>query len=124
VLAFLLRDFVGDLMFDLQNQYFIFKLQNRITYLLAGVLVCVILGVLRFGRVLKHLLSILLSLEFLVLIIFSLIVLHFYILREGTYVAIIFLIFRVCEGALGLTMLVSIARRFGGDYIRSLRLAA
>nr|YP_010626537.1 NADH dehydrogenase subunit 4L [Anurida maritima]WBK17675.1 NADH dehydrogenase subunit 4L [Anurida maritima] len=94
------------------------------TYLLAGVLVCVILGVLSFGSVLKHLLSMLLSLEFLVLMIFLLIVLHFYILSEGTYVAIIFLIFSVCEGALGLTMLVSMARSFGGDYISSLSLAA
>ena len=79
-----------------------------------------ILGVLRFILFVDHLLGILLSLEFLVLIVFSLIGL---ILWESClYTSILFLIFRVCEGVLGLTILVAIARAFGVETLNSFSL--
>jgi len=69
---------------------------------------------------LKHLLSILISLEFMVLGVFILIIVQR--LNESFFVGLMFLIFRVCEGALGLTLLVVIARSFGGDYFNVLGL--
>nr|YP_009484283.1 NADH dehydrogenase subunit 4L [Paratoxodera polyacantha]AVQ55069.1 NADH dehydrogenase subunit 4L [Paratoxodera polyacantha] len=67
----------------------------------------------------KHLLMTLLSLEFIVLVLF--IILYYYVLvMEGElYVTMIFLSFAVCEGALGLSILVSMIRSHGNDYFNS-----
>lgn len=70
----------------------------------------------------KHLLSILLSLEFIVLVLFFLLFLYLNILSYENYFRIIFLTFRVCEGALGLSILVSIIRTHGNDYFQSFRI--
>lgn len=69
----------------------------------------------------KHLLSTLLRLEFIVLSLFFYI---FYILvfYYELYFLIYFLTFGVCEGALGLGILVSIIRSHGNDYFRSFRI--
>nr|QHZ87486.1 NADH dehydrogenase subunit 4L [Coeliccia cyanomelas] len=64
----------------------------------------------------KHLLSTLLSLEFLVLSLyfymFYMLICNFYDLSFLMY----FLTFSVCEGALGLSILVSMIRSHGVDY--------
>lgn len=68
----------------------------------------------------KHLLVILLGLESSVVAIY---VGLFFILRSIDYeflVSIIFLALRVCEGALGLALLVLIIRVHGNDYIITL----
>nr|ASY98258.1 NADH dehydrogenase subunit 4L [Pseudogalepsus sp. JZ-2017] len=67
----------------------------------------------------KHLLMTLLSLEFIVLILF--IILYYYVvLMEGElYITMFFLSFAVCEGALGLSILVSMIRTHGNDYFNS-----
>ena len=44
------------------------------------------------------------------------------ILNYESYFRIIFLTFRVCEGALGLSILVSIIRTHGNDYFQSFRI--
>nr|QYC36469.1 NADH deshydrogenase subunit 4L [Sympetrum striolatum] len=66
----------------------------------------------------KHLLSTLLSLEFIVLGLFFYIffVLAFYF---ELYFLMYFLTFGVCEGALGLGILVSMIRSHGNDYFSS-----
>lgn len=67
----------------------------------------------------KHLLSILLRLE---LIVLSLFIFLFVFLRVYSFeisIRVIFLVFRVCEGALGLSILVSIIRTHGNDYFQS-----
>nr|YP_009927092.1 NADH dehydrogenase subunit 4L [Libellula angelina]AXZ70359.1 NADH dehydrogenase subunit 4L [Libellula angelina] len=66
----------------------------------------------------KHLLSTLLSLEFIVLSLFfyMFFVLLFY---SGLYFLMYFLTFGVCEGALGLGILVSMIRSHGNDYFNS-----
>jgi len=83
---------------------------------------CLMLGLMSFGKIFKHLLRILIRLEFLVLMIYFLLGLLTYSSLSMSYLMIVYLIFRVCEGALGLTILVIIARRFGGDYLRRFRL--
>nr|ASY98336.1 NADH dehydrogenase subunit 4L [Deroplatys lobata] len=67
----------------------------------------------------KHLLVTLLSLEFMVLILF--IALYFYLtLMSGElYMTMIFLSFAVCEGVMGLSILVSMIRTYGNDYFNS-----
>lgn len=67
----------------------------------------------------KHLLLILLSLEFVVLSLYF--GLYFYIMFHGYeyYFRMIFLTMSVCEGALGLSILVAIIRSYGNDYFQS-----
>lgn len=78
-------------------------------------------GVVVFVSDRKHLLSMLLSLEYIVLSIFLLlfIFLNFYVYE--IYFRMVFLTFRVCEGALGLSILVSIIRTHGNDYFQTFR---
>lgn len=70
----------------------------------------------------KHLLLILLSLEFIVLSLYF--GLYLFIMFHGYeyYFRIIFLTMRVCEGALGLSILVAIIRSYGNDYFQSFRI--
>lgn len=81
-----------------------------------------VFGILCFVSNRKHLLSILLSLEFIVLILFFFIFIYLNIISYENYFSIIFLTFRVCEGALGLSILVSIIRTHGNDYFQSFRI--
>lgn len=67
----------------------------------------------------KHLLIILLSLEFIVLSLFLLIFIYLKLYNYEIYFTIIFLTFSVCEGALGLSILVSIIRTHGNNYFQS-----
>nr|YP_010131262.1 NADH dehydrogenase subunit 4L [Pantala flavescens]QPQ74969.1 NADH dehydrogenase subunit 4L [Pantala flavescens]QPZ75910.1 NADH dehydrogenase subunit 4L [Pantala flavescens]UPX00829.1 NADH dehydrogenase subunit 4L [Pantala flavescens] len=69
----------------------------------------------------KHLLSTLLSLEFIVLslLFYIFFVLLFY---SDLYFLMYFLTFGVCEGALGLGILVSMIRSHGNDYFSSFSL--
>nr|UIX55374.1 NADH dehydrogenase subunit 4L [Eremiaphila sp.] len=68
----------------------------------------------------KHLLVTLLSLEFIVLILF--VILYFYFMLfmfNEMCLTMFFLSFSVCEGALGLSILVSMIRTHGNDYFNS-----
>jgi NADH-ubiquinone oxidoreductase chain 4L len=67
----------------------------------------------------KHLLSTLLSLEFIVLGLFLFLFIYLNLFNFERFFCIIFLTFRVCEGALGLSILVSIIRTHGNDYFNS-----
>ena len=76
-------------------------------------------GILVYVLKRKHLLSTLLRLEFIVLSLFYLLFLIYINYNYEYYFTIIFLVFRVCEGALGLSILVSIIRTHGNDYFQS-----
>jgi NADH-ubiquinone oxidoreductase chain 4L len=67
----------------------------------------------------KHLLDILLSLEFIVLRLFIFIFIYLNLYNYECFFRILFLTFSVCEGALGLSILVSIIRTHGNDYFNS-----
>nr|YP_009354494.1 NADH dehydrogenase subunit 4L [Papilio protenor]ARA91070.1 NADH dehydrogenase subunit 4L [Papilio protenor]WDW20257.1 NADH dehydrogenase subunit 4L [Papilio protenor] len=67
----------------------------------------------------KHLLIVLLSLEFIVLSLFFLLVMYLSYIEYDMYMLMIFLLFSVCEGALGLSILVSMIRTHGNDYFQS-----
>jgi len=78
-----------------------------------------LIGLISFISNRKHLLSILLSLEFIVLGLFLILFIYLCIIDYENFLRIIFLTFSVCEGALGLSILVSLIRTHGNDYFQS-----
>nr|YP_010894946.1 NADH dehydrogenase subunit 4L [Phortica variegata]QXG19614.1 NADH dehydrogenase subunit 4L [Phortica variegata]WJW73459.1 NADH dehydrogenase subunit 4L [Phortica variegata] len=67
----------------------------------------------------KHLLSMLLSLEYIVLMLFFMLFMYMNMMNYENYFCMMFLTFSVCEGALGLSILVSMIRTHGNDYFQS-----
>nr|AXS66037.1 NADH dehydrogenase subunit 4L [Languriidae sp. KM-2017] len=74
-------------------------------------------GLIVFSSKRKHLLLMLLSLEFVVLSLYMNIYLYMSLINYEYFFLMIFLTMSVCEGALGLSVLVSMIRTFGNDYI-------
>nr|YP_010303523.1 NADH dehydrogenase subunit 4L [Anaxilaus musgravei]QUT09475.1 NADH dehydrogenase subunit 4L [Anaxilaus musgravei] len=77
-------------------------------------------GIIVFCSTRNHLLLSLLSLEFMVLSSFLCLFLVMMIYGYELYFSLIFLVFTVCEGALGLSILVSLVRSQGNDYLLSM----
>nr|QIH95773.1 NADH dehydrogenase subunit 4L [Pseudolycoriella sp. XQM-2020] len=67
----------------------------------------------------KHLLITLLSLEYLVLGMFLMMVYYLNMNFMEMYFLMVYLVFGVCEGALGLSILVSMIRTHGNNYFQS-----
>nr|YP_009692005.1 NADH dehydrogenase subunit 4l [Paradyschiria parvula]QEG77640.1 NADH dehydrogenase subunit 4l [Paradyschiria parvula] len=76
-------------------------------------------GCISFVMSRKHLLMMLLSLEFIVLSLFMMLMNMLSNFQFEYNLILIYLIFSVCEGALGLSILVSIIRTHGNDYFQS-----
>nr|QHZ87525.1 NADH dehydrogenase subunit 4L [Mesopodagrion tibetanum] len=74
------------------------------------------MGILSFVSRRKHLLSTLLSLEFIVLSLFFYMFVVLIFRWCDLYFLMYFLTFSVCEGALGLSILVSMIRSHGSDH--------
>nr|ALI86970.1 NADH dehydrogenase subunit 4L [Heterometrus longimanus] len=70
----------------------------------------------------KHVISLLLSLEMMAL--GSLMALSSMLLMKGgeSFIIIVFLTMIVCEGSLGLSLLVMMTRFFGNDYLKTTNL--
>nr|YP_009110207.1 NADH dehydrogenase subunit 4L [Dendrolimus spectabilis]AIW64939.1 NADH dehydrogenase subunit 4L [Dendrolimus spectabilis] len=81
-----------------------------------------IVGNLIFVSKHKHLLIVLLSLEFIVLSIFFFMLMMLNFIENDMYLLMVFLVFSVCEGSLGLSILVSMIRTHGNDYFQSFSL--
>nr|AQM57886.1 NADH dehydrogenase subunit 4L [Dendrolimus kikuchii]AQM57899.1 NADH dehydrogenase subunit 4L [Dendrolimus kikuchii] len=81
-----------------------------------------IVGNLIFVSKHKHLLIVLLSLEFIVLSIFFFMLIMLNFIENDMYMLMVFLVFSVCEGSLGLSILVSMIRTHGNDYFQSFSL--
>nr|YP_009144464.1 NADH dehydrogenase subunit 4L [Asbolus verrucosus]AKJ52250.1 NADH dehydrogenase subunit 4L [Asbolus verrucosus] len=79
-------------------------------------------GLIVFSMKRKHLLLMLLSLEFIVLSIYFVLFMYLGIFNNEYFFSMIFLTFSVCEGALGLSLLVSLIRTHGNDYFHSFNL--
>nr|AXS65183.1 NADH dehydrogenase subunit 4L [Coleoptera sp. 13 KM-2017] len=76
-------------------------------------------GLLSFSVKRKHLLLMLLSLEFIVLSLYFNLFIYLSFIGFEYFFSMIFLTFSVCEGALGLSILVSLIRTHGNDYFGS-----
>uniref|UniRef100_A0AAU7YSD5 NADH-ubiquinone oxidoreductase chain 4L n=1 Tax=Rhopalus latus TaxID=238591 RepID=A0AAU7YSD5_9HEMI len=77
-------------------------------------------GVFVFSSVRKHLLLTLFSLEYLVLVLFLFLFIFLIYYGFEMYFILFFLVFTVCEGALGLGVLVNMVRSHGNDLLFSL----
>nr|AVJ52522.1 NADH dehydrogenase subunit 4L [Calliphara nobilis] len=86
-------------------------------YIMIIPLIC---GVITFCSSRNHLLLVLLSLEFMVLSVFYVMILLMMMYGYELYFSLIFLVFSVCEGALGLSILVKMVRSQGNDYLMSM----
>nr|AIW06266.1 NADH dehydrogenase subunit 4L [Ephemerella sp. MT-2014] len=93
-------------------------------YYLGLVILSILVGMYVFSSRRKHLLMTLLSLEFISLSLYLLV--YLFLLTKGSeiYFSMIFLTFVVCEGALGLAILVSMIRTHGNDYFQSFSILA
>nr|WRO45162.1 NADH dehydrogenase subunit 4L [Stenothemus biimpressiceps] len=67
----------------------------------------------------KHLLLMLMSLEFLVIYIFFGLFIMMIKMNYEYYFIMVFLTMSVCEGTLGLSILVSLIRSYGNDYFQT-----
>nr|YP_010701765.1 NADH dehydrogenase subunit 4L [Autocrates maqueti]WCK11521.1 NADH dehydrogenase subunit 4L [Autocrates maqueti] len=76
-------------------------------------------GLMVFSMKRKHLLLMLLSLEFIVLSLYLSMFIYLGNINNDYFFSMIFLTFSVCEGALGLSILVSLIRTHGNDYFQS-----
>nr|YP_010954832.1 NADH dehydrogenase subunit 4L [Hemisodorcus rubrofemoratus]WMW30217.1 NADH dehydrogenase subunit 4L [Hemisodorcus rubrofemoratus] len=80
------------------------------------------MGLLSFCLNRKHLLLMLLSLEFVVVALFLMLYLYFCSYSWEFYFLMVFLTMSVCEGALGLSVLVLMMRTYGNNYMISFNL--
>nr|QIV24805.1 NADH dehydrogenase subunit 4L [Xixuthrus sp. ANIC_25-067096] len=76
-------------------------------------------GLVVFASKRKHLLLMLLSLEFIVLSLYLNIYIYLVGFSHEYFFSMIYLTMSVCEGALGLAILVSMIRTNGNDYVLS-----
>lgn len=106
------------LYFGLQDQCFYKLLKLMLIFYDYVFYFFILRGLWSFVSKRKHLLSTLLRLEFIVLRLFFYIFCVFISYFE-LYFLMYFLTFGVCEGALGLGILVSMIRRHGNDYFSS-----
>nr|AFP16941.1 NADH dehydrogenase subunit 4L [Ischalia sp. BMNH 840493] len=76
-------------------------------------------GMLVFSMNRKHLLLMLLSLEFIMLSVFFNLVIYLSNMDFEYFFLMVYIIFCVCEGVLGLSILVSLIRTHSNDYFKS-----
>nr|APX40079.1 NADH dehydrogenase subunit 4L [Orestia punctipennis] len=65
----------------------------------------------------KHLLLMLLALEFIVIILYFSLFIYLSMMNYEYFFSLIFLTMSVCESVLGLSILILMVRMYGNDYI-------
>ena len=98
---------------------FLLNYLNLMLTFLIGVILVFFRGVFSFIFVFKHLLNILIRLEFIVLSLFLILFFYLSFFNYEFYFSIFFLTFSVCEGVLGLSIMVSIIRTHRNDFLFS-----
>nr|QWK41059.1 NADH dehydrogenase subunit 4L [Tenomerga trabecula] len=73
------------------------------------------LGLFSFSMNRKHLLTTLLSLEMIVLSLFLILFISLLVFDNEFYFLLFFITFSVCEGVIGLSIMVSLVRTHGND---------
>nr|YP_009627366.1 NADH dehydrogenase subunit 4L [Metopograpsus frontalis]QCC70815.1 NADH dehydrogenase subunit 4L [Metopograpsus frontalis] len=91
-------------------------------FMILSSLIMFFCGLWSFTSYHKHLLNALLSLEFMMLSVFWMLVLQMSNVGNEVYLGLFFLTLAVCEGALGLSLLVLVVRSHGNDYFKSFNL--
>nr|ARH54061.1 NADH dehydrogenase subunit 4L [Agabus uliginosus] len=80
------------------------------------------IGLVVFSSKRKHLLLMLLSMEFIILSLYLLMFIFLSMYDFEYYFSMMFLVFCVCESVLGLSILVSLIRTHGNDYFFSMNM--
>nr|AML26669.1 NADH dehydrogenase subunit 4L [Ptiliidae sp. BMNH 1274726] len=80
---------------------------------------CYFFGLISFVLNRKHFLLMLLTLEMIVLLMYVYMYLILLYYNNELYFNMIFLIMSVCEGVLGLSLLIALVRSYGNDYFQS-----
>nr|UCP07159.1 NADH dehydrogenase subunit 4L [Orthomeria smaragdinum] len=78
-----------------------------------------ICGLLIFSFNYKHFLVTLLSLEYIILSLFFMLYMYLFFFFYDLFFLMIILTFWVCEGVLGLSLLVMLIRSYGNDFFSS-----
>lgn len=91
-------------------------------YIKVAIIVGLISRIFRFVLNYKHLLNRLLRLELLVLIVYWLLSLNLFRVGKGSFFMIFYLVISVCEGVLGLSLLIVRVYRHGSDYMKRYRI--
>jgi NADH-ubiquinone oxidoreductase chain 4L len=90
------------------------------------ILICYIIiycsGIMSLCFTRKHIILSLLRIEFIILRLFCIFTFFSTKIFSESYMLLIFLAFRVCEGVVGLSTLVSIIRSHGNDYLTSINI--
>nr|AUO29143.1 NADH dehydrogenase subunit 4L [Platorchestia parapacifica] len=81
-----------------------------------------LMGFLSFILNYMHLLNSLLSLEMISLSVYFLLSVSFVFLGSEMFYLLYFLVMMVCEGVLGLSILIAVTYGFGGDYFKSINI--
>nr|YP_011036484.1 NADH dehydrogenase subunit 4l [Jogocerus viraktamathi]WRK19235.1 NADH dehydrogenase subunit 4l [Jogocerus viraktamathi] len=68
----------------------------------------------------KHILLCLINLEFIILSLLYVILIYCVMFNYSLYLYFLFMTFYVCEGVLGLSLLVNMIRSYGNDYLNSM----
>nr|AXS65477.1 NADH dehydrogenase subunit 4L [Nitidulidae sp. KM-2017] len=77
-------------------------------------------GLVTFTMKRNNLLLMLLSLEFIMLSLYLMIFMYLSMMFYSHFFSMLFLSFSVCEGSLGLAILVSMTRLYGNDHIMTI----
>nr|ANJ70687.1 NADH dehydrogenase subunit 4L [Stomis pumicatus] len=80
------------------------------------------IGLMVFSFKRKHLLLMLLSMEFIILSLYMLMFIYLSMFNYEYYFSMLFLVFCVCESVLGLSILVSLIRTHGNDFFFSMNM--
>nr|YP_010166630.1 NADH dehydrogenase subunit 4L [Hydroporus signatus]QRV62721.1 NADH dehydrogenase subunit 4L [Hydroporus signatus] len=80
------------------------------------------IGLIVFSLKRKHLLLMLLSMEFIILSLYIMLFMFLSYFDYEYYFSMMFLVFCVCESVLGLSILVSLIRTHGNDYFFSMNM--
>nr|YP_009488375.1 NADH dehydrogenase subunit 4L [Tingis cardui]AWD31634.1 NADH dehydrogenase subunit 4L [Tingis cardui] len=91
-----------------------------ITMLINSLIISYICGFTVLFSMRSHLLLTLIGIEFLMIVIYMIMFYNFIIFNFDLYFIMLFLILLVCEGGLGLSILVTLIRTHGNDMINSL----
>nr|AJW76416.1 NADH dehydrogenase subunit 4L [Chorotypus fenestratus] len=75
-----------------------------------------LVGVYLFSSLRKHLLIVLLSLEYIVISLFLFMITYLTMFSSSFHYVVIYLVLSVCEGSLGLSILISMIRSHGSDF--------
>nr|YP_008379342.1 NADH dehydrogenase subunit 4L [Lygus lineolaris]ABY74775.1 NADH dehydrogenase subunit 4L [Lygus lineolaris] len=93
--------------------YFLYNLNFMLFFMFIS-------GLIIFCSMRKHMLLTLLSLEYIVLCVYIFMVTFLLDFLGDMYFILVFLTFSVCEGVLGLSILVTIIRSYGNDQVNTL----